>query len=53
MNTAAKLAALPDDTRPKPGLVRTWAAVWVFLFVTWTAFIAAAALVYLSLRWLW
>jgi len=51
VNTAAKLPALPDADQP--GLARRWVSIWLFLFVTWTAFLAAVALVYLSLRWLW
>ena len=41
---------LADDRRP--GLFRAWAHVWIVLFLCWTAIVAAAAVVYLALRYL-
>ena len=34
----------------RPGPVRFWVHVWIVLFVGWTAFAAAVAVVYLALR---
>jgi len=39
----------PVDDR-RPGLFRVWAHLWIALFVGWTAFAAAVAVVYLALR---